>query len=55
MREGMPPVLQAVCCAYVRKSQIFADMRPARDHNSAPGDHDCEKLVTTRAPSSGVV
>ena len=55
MREGMPPVLQAVCCVYVRKLWTFAGMPRVADHNSARADHDCEKLVTTRASSSGVV
>ena len=54
-REGMPLVLQAVCCAYVRNSRIFTGLPAAADHNSAPADHECEKLVTTRARSSGVV
>jgi hypothetical protein len=44
MRKGMPPVLQAVCCRYVRKYHVFAGMEPAAITGSTPAITNVKSL-----------
>ena len=50
--NGMPPVLQAVCCRCVRRIAGISGLQPAPDYKFDVGNHECEKFVTACAPAA---